>query len=1253
MAPAGDSHPIDIPKSPTSPKQLFPSSTSPASPLNKSKPQLEMEKMRDILEEETNLYTKGVTDNDVDWIVRDSSIDPNIDISQNSTTTTTSKESSPNVPTQNSTPATHLSATISNSNDNYTSKTKPSIAPIQEENVASDPSSYNDHHHHDHHHHHHDNATYDAPRRRSSTSSIGGGLFSKLKSKFRKDLASSEHTVDHPKLQTMPPPTQQQQGIFKSGYDMNSNRKINDSNNSSINTTNSSPPKVQASTSANLLRTMSTPVYTHDTSDPRLEEYIKFYQRRDSRKASVASSNSNGKDEPLPLALVNGFENANYNRPRESSESTPSSTSKISGFLKRRSSTVNKYNDSNTSIPGTPLSRQATPQSTTTKSALDSNPSFKGLKPLKRVAFHSSTFLIDPPQQIPSRTPRKGNVEVLPNGTVKIRPLTEEEKIEMEKSQRGLGGGIIVGGTGALGYVKKDAGPPKPIAEDAEDDPEEEEQGSGDSNSDGTSAAGDDPDENEPSVDAHAKGLTIDKPMAHHQPVSYSAPVKKMALDTMYARCCHLREILPIPAIMKQIPKGSMAPLPVLQMRNPTPTMIEIQSFADFLRIAPVICVCLDGVNFSVEQFKILLSAMSAKKQLEKLSLRNTPLNEEGWSLLCWFLSRNTVLNKLDITQCPSLSVNILKKKKKKTESKFDENLTRMTSNKENRSDVDWELFVATLIARGGIEELILTGCCIQDIEIFEKLMSLAVLKRTSRLGLAFNQLTPRHMKILVDTWLFKDFARGIDLGYNDFLSVNMLKPILDYTKRPDYDKTIAKSTLSFMSINSTNSSFNDIFKETVENFLMRLPNLKYLDFSNNQRLFGIFGKNEGKKAEPSEEASVSFFISKLPLFPQLIRLHLENENFSQSSVLQIAEILPFCQNLGYFSILGTKLDTTCATALVNAVKNSKSLINLECDTDDFPNVFKDRIGLYTMRNMEKVLYSAKKPDQKEPILSEGSGAESLTDQLHSILALKSQKKLDLSLPEIVKFVNRAKSIRHELRQAINELLKLQLKNTLELNGKETLIRLIFIDSSIEKGLQLIDPSFVDDPNNSVTLTKVIGPREGNDDLHLQLEHTDTQEPESAGTVLASRPLSLSKNGSRTSLTNLSKEEASVLKLSKLRDFHRPNSPFPEAADFRQKLMSFELSDLDKVIEFLSDLKREGISLEKVFESEDDTIEGDHDFLNVEEIKSKLASLKIEQLEDVSKEKKEDEIETTARDSDDKREFLNTTYDQVLNNLTK
>ena len=56
----------------------------------------------------------------------------------------------------------------------------------------------------------------------------------------------------------------------------------------------------------------------------------------------------------------------------------------------------------------------------------------------------------------------------------------------------------------------------------------------------------------------------------------------------------------------------------------------------------------------------------------------------------------------------------------------------------------------------------------------------------------------------------------------------------------------------------------------------MKLPNLKYVDFSNNQRLFGTFGKSDNEEADANEVASVNYFISKLPLFPKLVRLHLE-----------------------------------------------------------------------------------------------------------------------------------------------------------------------------------------------------------------------------------------------------------------------------------------------------------------------------------------------------------------------------------------
>ena len=87
---------------------------------------------------------------------------------------------------------------------------------------------------------------------------------------------------------------------------------------------------------------------------------------------------------------------------------------------------------------------------------------------------------------------------------------------------------------------------------------------------------------------------------------------------------------------------------------------------------------------------------------------------------------------------------------------------------------------------------------------------------------------------------------------------------------------------------------------------------------------------------------------------------------------------------------------------------------------------------------MERLLYSAKGRCENSVVVRRLCWYVSMTEQLHEILRLKSQQKLDLQLPEITKFIERAKSISHELRQTINELLRMQLKNRLDLDGKET-----------------------------------------------------------------------------------------------------------------------------------------------------------------------------------------------------------------------
>ncbi|KAI5969906.1 MHP1 [Candida margitis] len=1232
---------------------------------------MDVDTIRDKLEEEANIYTKGVKNADVDWFLRDASMDPTIplpkliasadkndrdkDNDKEQDTPTLTEPTSPSTPTR--TVNSHLNTDISNSNDAIVTKTKPSISPVQEENVHTKYTPHvpgnNDIH-------------PAKARRRSSTGGSSGGFFSKLKGKF-----SKENNEPAP----ISTPNHSGERLFKADYNMtkpNTSKPVHDSTSSSRDAPSKNvTPSVSSYEPSKLERTKTAPLpSTTSHPDPRLEEYIKFYKQRDIRRGSTASSASNNSDTSTkPSVLINGYDDTIYNdRPGGSSSTQNESTSsRLSHFLRRKSS-VKAENSSSAIQPPTSSASLASSSSLSTSPPpvkdIELNPAFKGLKPLKRVAFHSSTFLIDPPQQIPSRTPRKGNVDVLPNGQVRINPLTEEDKEAIEKSQMGMGGGIVVGGTGALGYIPKDA--PK----DAENNNDELDGDDEDKESQGLSSQ----DEDEPAIDQHAKNIAIDKFMVHHQPMNYTVPVKKMALDTMYSRCCHLREILPIPAILKQIPEGSMAPLPVLQLRNPHPTMIEVQTFADFVRIAPIVCVSLDGVNLSVEQFKILLSAMSAKKQLEKLSLRNTPINQEGWSLFCWFLSRNTVLNKVDITQCPALAVNVLKKKKKKTQAeskKYEEDLKRMTCNKDNRSDMDWSLFVATLVARGGIEELIMTGCCITNVEIFESLMELAVSKKTSRLGLAFNNLTPRHISIVVNSWLFGDFARGLDLGYNDFSSTKILKIFLDFTKRSDYEMIISKATLSFLSLNSTNSVFNDAFKEVFENILMKLPNLKYLDFSNNQRLFGTMVNSHGANsaatsvgANSNEHATITYFTSKLPLFPKLTRLHLENENFSQPSILQLANVLPFCKTMGYFSILGNYIDSTSASALVNATKNSKTLINLDCNSDEFPELFKERIGLYTMRNMERLLYDSKQeavPSSAESPLKEAvTQPTSLTEQLNNILELKAQKKLNLSSPEVIQLFSRANEIRKSLKESIEELLNLQLKNALDLDGKETLIRLIYIDSSIEKGLQLIDPNFTDDFGTKANMYLVkagegqnstVGGSEFHDDGEKHPESEIHLKPNQ--TVPASKSPLVSKSSSKTNLANLDKQEGSMLKLSRLNDYHKiePGEFDMSGDDVRKQLMNVNLSDLDKVITYLDDLRKKGISLENVFKHKHKNKEGEADDqeLSFEALHSKLKQLSKENVEkqDASSTTKDIGEETEGKDS-----VLSKTYDQVLNNLT-
>ncbi|KAM9905904.1 hypothetical protein OXX69_007006, partial [Metschnikowia pulcherrima] len=544
----------------------------------------------DSMLEKTNKAIEGVNNADVDWFLRDT----NVPLADRPSATSNDNDSG-SLDSQNEDAHTNASfqvslsplMPISNAHDTTVNKAKPSVSPVMEEealpNVIKDFSR--------------DSSSQPSVKRRTSVSSAGsyssiesssssGGFFSKLKNRLQR-VESASKATDSNHASVSSKSTHEDSGSHSPQLPR---EKTDDQSCSRVGRV--SAPREDC------------PRYdcVKDlTEDPRLREYIQFF-RQEHRHESCLKH----REEKIDIDSSSNHQNF-----------TPSQHSKLSSFLRK----MNLGSDQAKTVDRTFGSEVSHESESSTKAHRypEQIPSkLEQVRPLKHVAFHSQTFLIDPPQQIPSRTPRRGNVEILPSGVVRVNPLTEADKVAIEKSLRGQGGGLVVGGSGALGLIEKDT--PETISTSTEVSSEEK----------------NDSEEPDVKINQHAKLLGIEKPMIHSKRKSgYSIPVKKMALDLMYTRCCHLREIMPIPAILKQIPEGSMAPLPILQLRNPKPTMVEIQTFADFIRIAPIICISLDGVSLSLEQFNVLLSAMCAKTQLEKLSLRNTPIDAEGWMLLC------------------------------------------------------------------------------------------------------------------------------------------------------------------------------------------------------------------------------------------------------------------------------------------------------------------------------------------------------------------------------------------------------------------------------------------------------------------------------------------------------------------------------------------------------------------------------------------------------------------------------------------
>ncbi|EDO18241.1 hypothetical protein Kpol_543p71 [Vanderwaltozyma polyspora DSM 70294] len=733
------------------------------------------------------------------------------------------------------------------------------------------------------------------------------------------------------------------------------------------------------------------------------------------------------------------------------------------------STTVNNSNSEHASR----RSSISSPCSKNTLNPTNSNvvPGLEDIEPLKHVAFATNTYFDDPPQQISSRNPRKGEVEVKQDGSVVIHRLTPQERKEILENTTS---GIVVGGSGKLKLLSESTSS-EPLSNEqnhvgdtvvpsnsttnsnisTDITPEERQQAvkaAAAAASERAKVMPDDikgnsnPNEDLVGVNVAASNITIDKPMISRRTGSSSTLMSLSSIesddtvfppeniriphDIVYTRCCHLREILPIPATLKQLKKGSIDPIPLLQLRNPRPSMIEILSFSDFISIAPVLCLSLDGVHLTSEMLRIILSSLISKDNFEKLSLRNTPLDAQGWKILCYFVSKSKSLNAIDLTMVPTLKTNVQKLTKAPTKP----STSRMEYNPSNRTEMNWDLLTVSIATKGGLEEIIISGAQM-SLDQFKNFIEVACMA-TERFGLAYNNLSKEHCQAL-SKWLVQSNVTGLDVGFNDLRGKlsSFSEAILMKIKNKG-----ANNALNFISLNGTNlevskgetSDNNEALK--LISVLCYSENLKFLDISNNPKMFPYCMRT---------------LINCLPVFVSLVRLHLDYEDLKPSEIIMLAEILPLCSSLNYLSMLGAEFDQSTYKAFGEAVKKSTSLITLDINYENIPDEIKNELSLYTMRNVQNELMKVKGGSTKKDQFM------NLQEELSRLLTESEQDKTVYE-KQVRDFIEKLTVSRLKIRKVIEDLFDLRVSGQLNTEGKETLIRLCFIDACFEKGIRLL-----------------------------------------------------------------------------------------------------------------------------------------------------------------------------------------------------
>lgn len=696
---------------------------------------------------------------------------------------------------------------------------------------------------------------------------------------------------------------------------------------------------------------------------------------------------------------------------------------------------------------------------------------------LKRVTFAVDEFGMDPPQQIPSRKPKLGNV-LVPNDMISDIPSISQGITTT--AQPSSHGNDQHGALPASAYTK-DSKEYQLALENHKKCLKESEKHQQEAHyaaqriasevagfklkpststdlkpsANGTvpksGAATDDEANAEAGVvaDEKIKSLEIDKPIHMHEhhfkessgssngtgsehganPSSTSGTQdengNELMLDVVYTRCCHLREILPIPSTLRQL-KEKKAPLQTLKFLNPRPTLIDILSFSDFIAIVPIHNVVFDNVGLSPEMFKIVISSLVKSITLERLSMRNVVFDERGWKLLCKFLMRNKSLTKLDISQ---------------TKIRHDLDL------KLHRSQMDWSLFIDVLHKRQGkpLEELLLNGVSFaNNLHTFENMINAFSstkneFSRKRKLGLAQSQIASSEQLEILFRWMSENDIIGVDLAFNDF--ENLTKPIIKELSQRSFD------SLQYFTLNSTNiQSVQEaalIIRE-----LSKLPKLYFLDLSGLPSLF---------------PAIFPYLNKYLPRFPSLKRLHFDSNEWTYKDISLVTQILPKCKELLHVSMMNQPQESwamSAAVFLYDCIKNSDKLINLDFNYENIPEEINSRIAIALVRNAQKSIDSNWQLDElssQDDLLFDGEliseTAGNILDKLNDSAKLQEDSTKRYLLK---RYWEKIHTIHANVQKTIDSMFEQRISKELSLQSKENLLRLIFMENTLGNILEYL-----------------------------------------------------------------------------------------------------------------------------------------------------------------------------------------------------